>query len=288
MCKTPVPRFEVNAYFCLYISSMNTIPSHEALLKATDLIKKISEGLSSAHFSLNLIEKDLLRKQCLELYEQLLMLDVQQESLLEQAVQKEKEPEPVLPIAEVHVEEPEEKVISSPQVVPDVTPSSLSFDFTEEVEEVKEDELVETPANNPEETIEAPLFSEAFVETETPKPVQESHTIEEVVEQEELRLNEKISKAGDKKLFMDKMMFTPIDNIKSHITLNKKVAFIIGLFNQEGDDYNKAIDQLNTADNLQAALDIYHMLKTRYAWNAEQELVKELEVLVRRRYSAGS
>ncbi len=288
MCKTPVPRFEVNAYFCLYISSMNTIPSHEALLKATDLIKKISEGLSSAHFSLNLIEKDLLRKQCLELYEQLLMLDVQQESLLEQAVQKEKEPEPVLPIAEVHVEEPEEKVISSPQVVPDVTPSSLSFDFTEEVEEVKEDELVETPANNPEETIEAPLFSEAFVETETPKPVQESHTIEEVVEQEELRLNEKISKAGDKKLFMDKMMFTPIDNIKSHITLNKKVAFIIGLFNQEGEDYNKAIDQLNTADNLQAALDIYHMLKTRYAWNAEQDLVKELEVLVRRRYSAGS
>jgi hypothetical protein len=288
MCKTPVPRFEVNAYFCLYISSMNTIPSHEALLKATDLIKKISEGLSSAHFSLNLIEKDLLRKQCLELYEQLLMLDVQQESLLEQAVQKEKEPEPVLPIAEVHVEEPEEKEISSPQVVPDVTPSSLSFDFTEEVEEVKDDELVETPANNPEETIEAPLFSEASVETETPEPVQESHTIEEVVEQEELRLNEKISKAGDKKLFMDKMMFTPIDNIKSHITLNKKVAFIIGLFNQEGDDYNKAIDQLNTADNLQAALDIYHMLKTRYAWNAEQELVKELEVLVRRRYSAGS
>lgn len=287
MCKTPVPRFEVNAYFCLYISSMNTIPSHEALLKATDLIKKISEGLSSAHFSLNLIEKDLLRKQCLELYEQLLMLDAQQESLLEQAVVKEKQPEPVLPVAEVHVEEPEEKEISSPQV-PDVTSLSLSFDFTEKVEEVKDEELVEASTDNSEETIEAPLFSEAPVETETPEPVQESHTIEEVVEQEELRLNEKISKAGDKKLFMDKMMLTPIDNIKSHITLNKKVAFIIGLFNQEGDDYNKAIDQLNTADNLQAALDIYHMLKTRYAWNAEQDLVKELEVLVRRRYSAGS
>ncbi|GEM_PF-2405079 len=286
MCKTPVPRFKVNAYFCLYISSMNTIPSHEALLKATDLIKKISEGLSSAHFSLNLIEKDLLRKHCLELYEQLLMLDVQPESLLEQAVVKEKEPEPVLPLAEVHIEEPEEKEISSPQV-PDVTPSSLSFDFTEEVEEVKEEELVETSANNSEKTIEASVFSQTPVEIETPELVQESHTIEEVVEQEELRLNEKISKAGDKKLFMDKMMFTPIDNIKSHITLNKKVAFIIGLFNQEGDDYNKAIDQLNTADNLQAALDIYHMLKTRYAWNAEQDLVKELEVLVRRRYSAG-
>ncbi len=286
MCKTPVPRFKVNAYFCLYISSMNTIPSHEALLKATDLIKKISEGLSSAHFSLNLIERDLLRKQCLELYEQLLMLDVQPESLLEQVVVKEKEPEPVLPLAEVHIEEPEEKEISSPQV-PDVTPSSLSFDFTEEVEEVKEEELVETSANNSEKTIEASVFSQTPVEIETPELVQESHTIEEVVEQEELRLNEKISKAGDKKLFMDKMMFTPIDNIKSHITLNKKVAFIIGLFNQEGDDYNKAIDQLNTADNLQAALDIYHMLKTRYAWNAEQDLVKELEVLVRRRYSAG-
>lgn len=286
MCKTPVPRFKVNAYFCLYISSMNTIPSHEALLKATDLIKKISEGLSSAHFSLNLIEKDLLRKHCLELYEQLLMLDVQPESLLEQVVVKEKEPEPVLPLAEVHIEEPEEKEISSPQV-PDVTPSSLSFDFTEEVEEVKEEELVETSANNSEKTIEASVFSQTPLEIESPELVQESHTIEEVVEQEELRLNEKISKAGDKKLFMDKMMFTPIDNIKSHITLNKKVAFIIGLFNQEGDDYNKAIDQLNTADNLQAALDIYHMLKTRYAWNAEQDLVKELEVLVRRRYSAG-
>lgn len=287
MCKTPVPRIKVNAYFCLYISSMNTIPSHEALLKASDLIKKISEGLSSAHFSLNLIEKDLLRKQCLELYEQLLMLDVQPESLLEQVVVKEKEPEPVLPVAEVQIEEPVEKEISSQQVS-DFAPASLSFDFTEEVEEVKEEELVETPADNSEETIDAPLFSEAPVETEMPEPVQESHTIEEVVEQEELRLNEKISKAGDKKLFMDKMMFTPIDNIKSHITLNKKVAFIIGLFNQEGDDYNKAIDQLNTADNLQAALDIYHMLKTRYAWNAEQDLVKELEVLVRRRYSAGS
>ncbi len=262
---------------------MNTIPSHEALLKATDLIKKISDGLSSAHFSLNLIEKDLLRKQCLELYEQLLMLDVQPESLLEPLVLKEKEPEPVSPVAEVHIEEHEEKEVSSQQVQ-DVTPSLLSFDFSEEVEVVKEEELIETPDN----TIETSLFSDTPVETETPEPVIESHTIEEVVEQEELRLNEKISKAGDKKLFMDKMMLTPIDNIKSHITLNKKVAFIIGLFNQEGDDYNKAIDQLNTADNLQAALDIYHMLKTRYAWNAEQDLVKELEVLVRRRYSAGS
>lgn len=89
----------------------------------------------------------------------------------------------------------------------------------------------------------------------------------------------------EQKTLADKMQITPIDNIKSHITLNKKVAYIIGLFNQESEDYNKALDQLNTADNLQDALNTLHMLRTRYNWKADLDLAKELEQLVRRRYT---
>lgn len=322
MCKTPAVVLSKTHYFCLYISSMNTSSSHEALIKAAEIIRKLSDGLSSAHFSLTVLEKDLLKKYGQELYECLLALETNETTFEVTTRQLQDSSDVVdttlqnIPVTEEVKIEPEPQIQSKSEIeIPPVVAMSPFFQPApemeiEEVDEVAENSLeqiseeerqlsllqsVEEVAahtndkleENPAETIvpaEELTVSEQKTNPDMPPPV--SHIPEEV-EEEELTLNEKISKTAEKKSFLDRMMLTPIDNIKSHITLNKKVAFIIGLFNQESEEYNKAIDQLNTADNLQAALDIYHMLKTRYSWNPEQDLVKELEMLVRRRFSSG-
>ena len=179
---------------------------------------------------------------------------------------------PELPMNEPEPEpEPEEEPEAEP--MPEVIP--------EEDTTVAE---MPVPETEPE-----PLPESEEEDEGAPVPPEETNLLHSVPhEREELTLNERLSQAQDKKALLDKLMHTPIDNIKSHITLNKKVAFIIGLFNQESDDYTKAIEDLNTANNLQEALDIFHVLKSRYGWGPGVELARELEILVRRRYSAGN
>lgn len=74
-------------------------------------------------------------------------------------------------------------------------------------------------------------------------------------------------------------------NLKQAINLNKKIAFVNNLFNENTVEYAKAIERLNAASTLHEALRYVSELKHQYNWNNENPLVKDLEQLVEKRYS---
>jgi hypothetical protein len=241
-------------------------------METNDTLRNLAQMISSlsAKPSLNALEKDLLRSYLLRMYDALYEAEPAVEtglpSLGETLIPKEKTVPALDEISAVPDEAMEEEEEQMHENQTDLFPA--------QDEPLKNEPAAEAP--------EEEGKKESAPQAELPA----AESVKPREQEDGMTLNERM--AREKNTLADKLMFTPIENIKSHITLNKKVAFIIGLFNQESDDYNRAIDQLNDADNLQDALDTFHGLKNRYGWNAEQDLVRELEALVRRRYSQGS
>jgi hypothetical protein len=82
----------------------------------------------------------------------------------------------------------------------------------------------------------------------------------------------------------DKTIEAPIDNIKGAINLNKKIALVKILFNENVVEYAKAIERLNNALDKTDAMRIYNELKHQHQWDNENELVLDLEQLITRRF----
>ena len=82
----------------------------------------------------------------------------------------------------------------------------------------------------------------------------------------------------------DKPVEPKIDNLKTAISLNKKIAFVNELFKENVVDYAKNIDRINNASDINEAMGYFAELKTQYNWQATNELVVELEKLIQRRF----
>lgn len=264
--------------------------------KLQELAQKIS--LLSQQPVLNQLEQDLLRSYLLQMYDALLHPSEATEQKHPPVEESQPEITEIIPVAEeavplindipaIQEERTEEVLITTKQeteVVSSEMPEAVdlfSLSGIEEPEPIVEPVINELMESREPVIVTAPEAEEK--KAAIPKNVIQLISSEKVDEE---KLKDRI--APDQKTLADKMLLTPIDNIKSQITLNKKVAYIIGLFNQESEDYNKALDQLNTADNLQDALNTFHMLRTRYNWKPELDLARELEQLVRRRYTTSA
>lgn len=256
----------------------------ETSIQLRELAQKIAT--LTAQPVLTMLEQDLLRSYLLQMYDALVN-QVAPPSKEVAPAQKQDEPvaeviveqELIVPIInDIPVESSESSMPGEPEKEEEVIEALNLFSSTGSVTEEIEISETGTVVEPEEEQVILPVAEAP--KTATPQNVIELLTSEKADEE---KLIDRITQ--EQKTLADKMQITPIDNIKSHITLNKKVAYIIGLFNQESEDYNKALDQLNTADNLQDALNTLHMLRTRYNWKADLDLAKELEQLVRRRYT---
>ena len=76
-----------------------------------------------------------------------------------------------------------------------------------------------------------------------------------------------------------------ITDIKTAIGINDKFQFINQLFDENGTEYNIAINNFNTAESLESAMDYFNSLQQLYNWDTEDDTVKRLLDLVERRYS---
>lgn len=74
-------------------------------------------------------------------------------------------------------------------------------------------------------------------------------------------------------------------SLKQAINLNKKIAFVNNLFNENTVEYAKAIEKLNTSSSLHESLRYFNELKHQYNWNNENALVKDLEQLIEKRFA---
>ena len=76
-----------------------------------------------------------------------------------------------------------------------------------------------------------------------------------------------------------------ISDLKSAIGINDKFQFTNELFGGNNTEYNIAIQNFNSSESLESALEYYNSLQNLYHWDIESETVKRLLDLVERRYS---
>jgi hypothetical protein len=272
------------------------------------------------------LEKELLKKQCTDLFELILKLKTEeQENNHSSATSLAKPEEPVEVIAEkpTPIETippaPSIKEIHDFQDILKSSPPDLSLD--EALTKIAEIEPVITTPVIEEIKIQEPAKEELFTAIEpipVPPPVHpkiepsnelniniekavENKRIQKTVmpefpEKQAIPLNETFKEReatfNDKNLkeslgpIAEKSLELPIDNIKNAINLNKKIAFVNELFNKNVFEYAKSIDRLNQATDFNEALRIFTELKHQYAWSNQNELVLDLERIIKRRFNS--
>jgi hypothetical protein len=97
-------------------------------------------------------------------------------------------------------------------------------------------------------------------------------------------LNDRLSKAvGAVNTLAQKLEHTPIPDLKRAITLNQRFQFSKELFKGNNQDYEVAIDRLNSI-NRDEALSHLEQLKSKYAWNNESQVTLDFIDLIERRH----
>ena len=192
--------------------------------------------------------------------------------LTETVVELEQEPE-TLKTIEKHTEPEVIEKIETPK------PNTLVFDFNKndeptlddleklmEEKEIVEDQLPQVQATLP-------------LETSDVKPTL-------VVEPSpELSLLDKLSASMRTPDVYEKISREQQQSLKQAINLNKKIAFVNNLFNENTVEYAKAIEKLNASTTVHEALRYFNELKHQYSWSNENLLVKELETLIEKRFA---
>jgi hypothetical protein len=205
--------------------------------------------------------------------------EVVMESMVEPMVAAAPEPQPVM-----------ENVVEEPVKAEAPTTNELKFEFTPntitETEPTLDDleklmqaqELAEEQAKLNDEL-------EAF-EVQTTLPLEPTKPLNnEVTPVAEVSLLDKLSAAMRTPDVVEKIARDQQQSLKQAINLNKKIAFVNNLFNENTVEYAKAIEKLNASSTLHEALRYFNELKHQYSWSNENSLVKELELLIEKRYS---
>ena len=287
--------------------------------KADDINQNIRQILDPG-LSLTSIEKELLKKQCLDLFELLMKLKSESEELEEKMASKlpvaeivkaPEKPIPLIPKTEepLRVENPiiherpiqvdsfkevmswaehhEETLDSIEQKVELIIEESVEFE-KEMVSEAKIQNTEQSIDINFEKALENKRIQYTVMpdteinRNEESKPA----NLNTVYVEKEISYNERIAQKIQINPIplADKTIEAPIDNLKTAINLNKKIAFVNELFKENVVEYAKAIDKMNNAEDSMYALQIFNELKQFYQWQNSNELVQELEKMVKRRY----
>jgi hypothetical protein len=210
--------------------------------------------------SLSAIDQDLLKQHCVRLYEKVLVLShSEQLTILTEAITDQ----PATSTVKVDDE------ISSVQQ-PLFAESILTNDIPEHVEEPKEKQPpTQTEIQNN--------------EIDTILHQQQNITVKEDADPE-LSLHEKIAHTLEPKANLIDKLSSSIPSLKNAINVNLKIALVNKLFNENTVEYVKAIDRLNSCENIHEAMRYFNELKHQYSWDSEDSNVKELEQLLAKRY----
>lgn len=235
-----------------------------------ELISALQEGMDELNIGkLSIDQLDNLTDHSRELYERLVVLRYKafdQLSKAESAPIKVEESAPVAEVSEptVQIEAPvmPEAAAAEEFSVPfklSVPPNQVSL--IDAIEEV-------TKAEEP---------SEPVVAAETSKSVNESMTPQE-------SLHEKLSKiVAQSASLAQKMEHTAIPDLKRAITLNQRFQFSKELFKGNNEDYEVAIDRLNSISR-EEAMNQLDQLRHKYSWNNEAQVTQDFMELIERRH----
>jgi hypothetical protein len=192
--------------------------------------------------------------------------------LTETVVELEQEPE-TLKTIEKHTEPEVLEKIETPK------PNTLVFDFNKNAEPTLDD-------------LEKLMEEKEIVEDQVPQvqatlPLETSDVKPTIVDEPspELSLLDKLSASMRSPDVYEKIAREQQQSLKQAINLNKKIAFVNNLFNENTVEYAKAIEKLNASTTVHEALRYFNELKHQYTWSNENLLVKELESLIEKRFA---
>jgi len=89
----------------------------------------------------------------------------------------------------------------------------------------------------------------------------------------------------EEKSVINKIQKPPITDLRSAIGINDQFQFANELFEGSMQEYAIAVQQLNTAESLESAIDYFSNLQQLYNWDEKNETAKRLLDLIDRRYS---
>lgn len=298
---------------------MNSLQLLTKIKSRLEDLNHAAEQVLSNNNDLSALDKDLLKQRCVELYELLIKLktkadisaedmevleniemDQKEISIMEIISQTENEEISLNSIAESFIEnqvEPLPEIVD--EFIAEVPQIELeAIEITEEIAEEKIEvvamEINETAIEQTEfsdekidELIKETLHSKSenyqlnFKKEEKPAPFLSIAKTEVPVV--ETSLNERLNGNGFE--ISNKISEPKIDSLKTAISLNKKIAFVNELFRENVVEYAKAIDKLNSSNNLNEALVFWGDLKLLHNWDTNNNLVGELEKMIQQRFS---
>lgn len=192
--------------------------------------------------------------------------------LTETVVELEQEPE-TLKTIEKHTEPEVVEKIETPK------PNTLVFDFNKNDEPTLDD--LEKLMEEKETVVDQVPQVQATLPLET-SDVKPTLVVEP---SPELSLLDKLSASMRTPDVYEKISREQQQSLKQAINLNKKIAFVNNLFNENTVEYAKAIEKLNASTTVHEALRYFNELKHQYSWSNENLLVKELETLIEKRFA---
>ncbi|MFN3444181.1 MAG: hypothetical protein ACK44D_00450 [Bacteroidia bacterium] len=199
--------------------------------------------------------------------------------LTEAVVELETEPETIASVeehTEPEIKTPEVEIV---EVEETPKPNTLVFDFNANTEPTLDD--LEKLMEEKEKAEEQVPQVQATLPLETPK-VEAKPAVEPAPE---LSLLDKLSASMRTPDVYEKIAREQQQSLKQAINLNKKIAFVNNLFNENTVEYAKAIEKLNASTTVHEALRYFNELKHQYSWSNENALVKELEGLIEKRFA---
>lgn len=177
------------------------------------------------------------------------------------------------PAAEITTEETEVPAFRI-SLTPEETPAPIVEKKVEDVKEVETD---------PRQVSLIDAIEEVSKAVEEPVSTLQE-TIANVQRNSGPSLNERLStQVKSAESIGERMGHTPIADLKKAITLNQRFQFSRELFKGNNQDYEMAIDKLNTASR-EEAMKHLDSLRNRYTWNNEDAVTTDFVDLVTRRH----
>ncbi len=233
---------------------MNNSSKYPRLHELASSIQTQMERLKAGELSLE--ELELVTEQGRELYERLVVLRYKAYN------------ETVAGVQNMEVEE-SNTVIAEKETLKQDTPHQVSL--IEVIEEVTKEELFD----------EAPLFA---LNTKEESPI--ANTLFDLAALPATQsVNDMLAQTMvQHETLAQHHTHAPIADLKIAITLNQRFQFSRELFKGNNQDYEVAIDLLNTSSK-EDALQYVKSLESKYEWNNESIVVRDFRSLVERRHS---
>ena len=169
--------------------------------------------------------------------------------------------------------EPSKPSVVRPQTVSDED-EILQFSFAEnKVKQVVQPIVEEQPK----------VVVEPLVVEEQPKP-QPAQPQPMVTPQPQRSVNDMFSEKSKDNSLGSQFQHAKVADLTKSISVNDKFAFIKELFNNKGEEYSKAIQELNQCGNIEAAFDCLEIYKNKFFWDSTSNAYLTLCDLLRRKY----